>query len=367
MTSKISKSKALELINQTISEFEKLFSDSTVDNIFDDLYEEKYLYTENLIRQLFTEEEKNTFRNQLSLAASLSDDPLEELKDYREHLKSIISRLKALRTIIENFWKDDRNKKNIKLTLELKTNVDLLTSAYFNHIGFFSPISPYLQTLGSFNYNDLSKENLFEIDQNVKKIDDFFKKHRDKSEDIYSGPDEKIIDNDPLVLRMVEIVYELNEMSDDEFQQLMIPIEKSVRKGGVFIGHGQSKLWARLQIYLKEELKLETFSFESESHEGESIIPVLEGFLDKASFAILVLTAEDVTSDNKLRARQNVIHEAGLFQGRLGFKKAILLVQEGVEEYSNIAGLQHIKFSGEEIENTFYKLERVLKREGMVG
>jgi predicted nucleotide-binding protein len=48
--------------------------------------------------------------------------------------------------------------------------------------------------------------------------------------------------------------------------------------------------------------------------------------LDAAAFAFLVMTAEDVRGDGKLQARLNVIHEAGLFQGRLGFRKAIILL-----------------------------------------
>jgi predicted nucleotide-binding protein len=88
--------------------------------------------------------------------------------------------------------------------------------------------------------------------------------------------------------------------------------------------------------------------------------------IDESSFAILILTAEDETASGSRRARQNVIHEAGMFQGRLGFKKAILLVQEGLEEFSNVAGLQHIPFSGDRIDQTFYELQRVLKREGLI-
>jgi hypothetical protein len=32
-------------------------------------------------------------------------------------------------------------------------------------------------------------------------------------------------------------------------------------------------------------------------------------------------------------------HEVGLFQGRLGFEKAIVLLEDGCEEFSNIKGL----------------------------
>jgi len=39
--------------------------------------------------------------------------------------------------------------------------------------------------------------------------------------------------------------------------------------------------------------------------------------LGKTSFAILVMTGEDKIEDGEMRARQNVVHELGLFQGKL--------------------------------------------------
>lgn len=79
------------------------------------------------------------------------------------------------------------------------------------------------------------------------------------------------------------------------------------------------------------------------------------------------MTAEDETIDGKTRARQNVIHEAGLFQGRLGFNKVIILKQDGIEEFSNIAGLQYIPFTKDNIEQCFYELQRKFKKLGLVN
>ena len=142
---------------------------------------------------------------------------------------------------------------------------------------------------------------------------------------------------------------------------------ESVSTPCVFIGHGRSILWARLKMFLEDELKLATVYYESESRIGESIVPILEKMLNQATFAVLVLTAEDETAVGAKRARQNVIHEAGLFQGKLGFRKAVLLRQEGLEDFSNVAGLQYIPFTGERIDQTFYELQRVLKREGLLS
>ena len=67
--------------------------------------------------------------------------------------------------------------------------------------------------------------------------------------------------------------------------------------------------------------------------------------------------------DGSWRARQNVIHEIGLFQGRLGFTKAIVLKEEGAEEFSNIAGVHQNRFSKGNIKETFGDVLAVLRRE----
>jgi predicted nucleotide-binding protein len=85
--------------------------------------------------------------------------------------------------------------------------------------------------------------------------------------------------------------------------------------------------------------------------------------LIKSSFAILVMTAEDQTVDGQFRARQNVVHETGLFQGKLGFNRAIVLLEDGVEEFSNIHGIEQIRFSKENIKETYGEVLAVIKRE----
>lgn len=138
-------------------------------------------------------------------------------------------------------------------------------------------------------------------------------------------------------------------------------------KQGVFIGHGRSPLWARLQLYLQDELGLRVINFESESRIGDSVVSILTKMLSEAKFAILLLTAEDETATGSMRARQNVIHEVGLFQSKLGFNRTVLLKQEGVEDFTNVAGLQYILFSDNKIEQSFYELRRTLEREGVIS
>jgi predicted nucleotide-binding protein len=93
----------------------------------------------------------------------------------------------------------------------------------------------------------------------------------------------------------------------------------------------------------------------------------LEEILNNAAFAFLILTAEDEQADGRLRARENVVHEAGLFQGRLGFKKAILLFEETCEKFSNIHGLGYIPFPTGKINATFEDIRKVLEREDVIA
>jgi predicted nucleotide-binding protein len=89
--------------------------------------------------------------------------------------------------------------------------------------------------------------------------------------------------------------------------------------------------------------------------------------LDNASFALLIMTAEDESGDGKKVARQNVVHEVGLFQGRLGNQRAIVLLEEGCEEFTNIAGLGQLRFPTGKVSAVFEDIRSVLRREGLLS
>jgi predicted nucleotide-binding protein len=138
-------------------------------------------------------------------------------------------------------------------------------------------------------------------------------------------------------------------------------------KKQVFIGHGGSPIWRELKDFLKDELGLDWDEFNRESTAGRATVHRLEQMLSEAVFAFLVLTAEDEHSDGKLHARENVIHEAGLFQGKLGFHRAIVLLEEGCTEFSNIAGLTEIRFPRGNVMAKSEEIRRVLRREQLIG
>lgn len=134
-------------------------------------------------------------------------------------------------------------------------------------------------------------------------------------------------------------------------------------KPRIFIGHGQSKLWRDLKDHLQDKHKYDIEAYEIGARAGHAVRDILQDMMIRSSFAILVMTGEDETSDGKLRARQNVIHETGLFQGRLGFNRAVVLLEEGTEEFSNIQGIEQIRFSPGNIKETFGDIVATLRRE----
>lgn len=135
----------------------------------------------------------------------------------------------------------------------------------------------------------------------------------------------------------------------------------------VFIGHGQSTAWRELKDFIADRLKLPWDEFNRVPVAGVTNIARLSEMLDAAAVALLVLTAEDEMADGDLQARMNVVHEAGLFQGRLGFTKAIVLLEDGCSEFSNIQGLGQIRFPKGRIAASFEEVRRVLEREGLIS
>src|ERR1035437_1309872 len=143
---------------------------------------------------------------------------------------------------------------------------------------------------------------------------------------------------------------------------------KGVRVGGnVFIGHGGSLVWRVLKDFIQDELGLPCDEFNRVEAAGTTTVGRLQQMLDQAAFAFLVLTAEDERTDGRVTARENVIHEVGLFPGRLGFERAIIMLEEGCNEFSNIHGLTQIRFDAGKIESQFERVRRVLRREGLIA
>lgn len=157
------------------------------------------------------------------------------------------------------------------------------------------------------------------------------------------------------------------EVFEDNYEKFKIPEEDSKKiiqdEVKVFIGHGRNNQWRDLKDHLENKHKFNVIAYETGVRAGYSISEVLEEMSQEASMAFLVHTGEDLGEDGVLHARENVIHETGLFQGILGFKRAIVLLEDGCNEFNNIVGIQQVRFSKNNIKEIFGDVVAIIYRE----
>lgn len=153
------------------------------------------------------------------------------------------------------------------------------------------------------------------------------------------------------ILQLINSFEQTSKFLHVDFKELRAKMNKEGKNDEIatvrpviFIGHGRDQQWRELKDHLHDKHGYEVLAYESDSRTGQSIKEILEDMLKKASLAILVMTGEDESIDGRLLARQNVIHETGLFQGGLGFNKVFMLLEDGTEKFSNIDGIQYIPF-----------------------
>lgn len=158
-------------------------------------------------------------------------------------------------------------------------------------------------------------------------------------------------------------IEEVFEIFEETYNQSIVPNDKETKTPVIFIGHGRSTLWRDLKDHLTDKHEYKIEAYETGIRHGNHIKDILEDMATKSTFAILVLTGEDEGKDGSLNARPNVIHETGLFQGRLGFSKAIVLLEDGTEEFSNLYGIQQIRFAKGNIKEVYGDVLAVLRRE----
>ena len=120
----------------------------------------------------------------------------------------------------------------------------------------------------------------------------------------------------------------------------------------IFIVHGQNDA-AKLAVqgFIREVTPLDPVVLGEEASRGQTIIEKFESVGASATFAVVILTADDLgrlaTSEGdslKPRGRQNVVFEFGYFVGVIGRAHVAVLYEDGVELPSDVQGLVYIPY-----------------------
>jgi predicted nucleotide-binding protein len=128
----------------------------------------------------------------------------------------------------------------------------------------------------------------------------------------------------------------------------------------VFISHGRADDWREVQAFIEKDVGIKTLELEQVPNLGRTVLEKLRQEAERCTSAVIVMTGDDVDADGRIRARENVLHEIGYFQGKYGLSAVCLLHEEGTNIPSNIHGLVYIPFPKGTVRATFGALIREL-------
>lgn len=142
--------------------------------------------------------------------------------------------------------------------------------------------------------------------------------------------------------------------------------ENCISKEKIFIVHGHDdEMKFKITNYVSVELNLHPVILNDCPNEGMTVIEKFEKYSEDISFAIILLSPDDVGGKNiddlKGRARQNVIFEFGYFVAKLGRKNVCAVYRNEIEKPSDIDGVLYVPFD----DNWKYNLLRELKNAGL--
>ena len=130
----------------------------------------------------------------------------------------------------------------------------------------------------------------------------------------------------------------------------------------VFITHGNTDEWRKVQPYVERDLDLKTIELAQEANAGQTIIEKLFANVGRCDSAVIVWTGDDRDEKGSPRARENVMHEIGFFQGKYGRGRVILLHEDGVNIPTNLSGVVYSPFAKGGVEASLHLLGRELKQ-----
>ena len=145
----------------------------------------------------------------------------------------------------------------------------------------------------------------------------------------------------------------------------------SPKREKIFLVHGHNEAARNaVQLAVIEMTGIQPVVLAQEANGGRTVIEKFEAVASESSYAIVLMTADDLGHANadgrwgtvtpRARARQNVVFEFGYFAGFLGRDRVAALVEHGVEQPSDLGGFVYIEYgTGTEWRN---QLRRELKK-----
>lgn len=128
-------------------------------------------------------------------------------------------------------------------------------------------------------------------------------------------------------------------------------IKTSPDEKSIFIVHGHDET-AKVFVhhFLNQLTGEDAVILHEQGNSGQSLIEKLEKAAAKASFAVIILTADDLgkakdDKDLESRGRQNVVFEMGYFMALLGRDKVAILQGNDVTEPGDVRGMLYIPFN----------------------
>ena len=158
------------------------------------------------------------------------------------------------------------------------------------------------------------------------------------------------------IMRDINYIFEVRAHSS-----LDAPTSSPQRERRIFISHGTAPDWREVQQFIERDLSIQTLELAQEPNRGRTVLQKLTEESDLCSYAVVVMTGDDRVQDGASRARENVMHEIGYFQGKFGLVNVCLLHEEGVNIPSNIHGLVYIPFPKDLVRAAFGALGRELR------
>ncbi|MEL6407071.1 MAG: nucleotide-binding protein [Chloroflexota bacterium] len=156
------------------------------------------------------------------------------------------------------------------------------------------------------------------------------------------------------LINLLNVMIEDIQLSNSASTKQVKVEGKSVSGNKIFVVHGHDNEMKQSTARTLEKLGLEPIILHEQANEGKTIIEKFLNNAEQVSFAVVLLSPDDVGRSIKLniektRARQNVILELGFFIGWLGRERVFVLHKrdDNFELPSDIFGVLYESYDGD--------------------